>query len=270
MNDNLTILEVTPDPDRMKMAIDKDLHPHLPDISTGQLGVLVAPVRTGKSTIITNLLANEAFYKDCFDQVHIFSNTIMNDSTSRFLKELFPGTIHGEYSDAAVKRIVASQESFKDKSERPFIAIILDDFIGISRNSYIYKLSTRYRHAGIGLLLFSSQGFKEMHPLVRTNMTFALLGKNSNRNEREKISQELGNSFGTDDNFHRLCKHIWRTPYHFAYIDYTTNPPDMFDTFSTKIWENGRPLIKMKGVVPMESDSEDDDDAEKIDNEIEK
>ena len=81
-NANLTILEVQPDPDRMD--IGKELHPNLPDISSGALGLMVAPVKSGKSTIITNLLLNENFYKNCFDQVHIISNTIMNDNTSGF------------------------------------------------------------------------------------------------------------------------------------------------------------------------------------------
>jgi hypothetical protein len=268
MNNELEILEVMPDPDKMTMALNTPLHPHLPDISTGALGLMIAPVKSGKSTIITNLLANEAFYKDRFDAVHIFSNTIMNDSTSRFLKELFPGTIHGEYSDKAIKSIIAQQESYKDKKDRPFIAVILDDFVGIPRSSYIYQLASRYRHYGIGLLLFSSQVFKEVHPLVRTNMTFAILGKNSNRKEKEKICDELGNSFGDNDkNFHNLCKSVWKTPYHFAYIDYTENPPDMYDTFTTKIWEGGRPLVKMKGVEAMVSDS--DEEEEKIEDYIE-
>ena len=260
-NNNLDILEVIPDPDRMKMAIDKELHPHLPDISTGALGLMVAPVKSGKSTIITNLLANEAFYKDCFDQVHIFSNTIMNDNTSRFLKELFPGTIHGEYSDKALRSIIAQQESFTDKKDRPFIAVILDDFVGIPRSSFVYQLASRYRHYGIGLLLFSSQVFKEVHPLVRTNMTFSVLGKNSNRREKEKICEELGNSFGTDDkNFHKLCKHVWKEPYHFVYIDYTENPPDMYNCFTEKIWEGGKLLKPIKGVVNLESDSDVDEE----------
>ncbi len=261
MNNNLEILEVMPDPDRMTMALNTPLHPNLPDISTGVLMGIYAPVKSGKSTIITNLLANEAFYKDRFDQVHIFSNTIMNDSTSRFLKELFPGTIHGEYSDKALKSIIDAQDSYKDKKDRPFIAIILDDFIGIPRSSYVYKLSTHYRHKGVGLLIFSSQSFKELHPLVRTNMTHAILGKNSNRREKEKICSELGNSFGDDDkNFYNICKHVWKQPYHFVYIDYTENPPDAYDTFSTKIWENGRPLVKMKGVESMVSDSDEEEE----------
>jgi hypothetical protein len=256
-NANLTILEVQPDPDRMD--IGKELHPNLPDISSGALGLMVAPVKSGKSTIITNLLLNENFYKDCFDQVYIISNTIMNDNTSRFLKDAFPGTIFGEYSDNLIQSIIDQQLSYKNKKERPIIALILDDFIGISDRSLVYKLASRYRHYGIGLLLFSSQVFKGVPPIVRTNMTFAILGKNSNAREMSKITEELGNSFGSDKNFKYLCKHVWKTPYAFAMIDFTQNPPHMYHSFDRLIWDGTKPLEKMRNVQPT-SDAEDSED----------
>ena len=66
----------------------KPLHPHLPQPPACVL--MVSPVKTGKSTIISNLLLNPAFYgPDYFDDTFIISNTINNDLTSRFLKEHF-------------------------------------------------------------------------------------------------------------------------------------------------------------------------------------
>lgn len=258
MNTDLEIKEVIPDPDRMD--IGKELHENLPDISTGSLILQIAPVKSGKSTIITNLLLGENFYKDCFDQVHIISNTIMNDNTSRFLKESFPGTCYGEYSDSIIQSIINQQLSYKRKKDRPVIAIILDDFVGIPRNSLVYKLASRYRHYGIGMLMFSSQVFKEVHPLVRTNMTAAILGRNSNHNEMTKITEELGSSFGSDKNFKAICKHVWKEPYKFLHIDYTENPPHAYNGFTHKIWDGVRPLEKMRGVVPFDSESDTEDE----------
>ena len=257
-NGDLSIKEVVPDPDRMD--IGRVLHPNLPDISTGALGLMVAPVKSGKSTIITNLLLNHNFYRDCFDQVHIISNTIQNDNTSRFLKESFPGTVYGEYSDRIIQAIIDQQLSYKNKKDRPIIALILDDFVGIPRGSLVYKLASRYRHYGIALLMFSSQVFKEVHPLVRSNMTFSILGKNSNAREMAKITEELGNSFGSDENFKRLCKHIWKEPYAFVHIDHTQNPVHAYSSFMRKVWDGKKPLEKMKGVVAQsDSDTEEDD-----------
>ena len=54
------------------------------------LVLMCSPVKTGKSTIISKLLLNESFFgPEYFDDVHIISNTINNDVTSRFLKERF-------------------------------------------------------------------------------------------------------------------------------------------------------------------------------------
>jgi hypothetical protein len=181
----------------------------------------------------------------------------MNDNTSRFLKESFPGTVYGSYSDRTIQAIIDQQLSYKNKKDRPIIAIILDDFVGIPRNSLVYKLASRYRHYGIALLLFSSQVFKEVHPLVRSNMTFSILGKNSNAREMNKITEELGNSFGGDNNFKRICKHVWKTPYAFLHIDHTENPPTAYQSFERMVWDGRKPLEPMKGVQAT-SDSDDD------------
>ena len=66
----------------------KPLHPHLPQPCANVLHI--SPVKTGKSTIISNLLLSPEFYgQDYFDRVKIMSNTINSDDTSRFLKELY-------------------------------------------------------------------------------------------------------------------------------------------------------------------------------------
>ena len=54
MDDDLSILAIKEEGNENKLK--KKLHPNLPDISTGQVGILISPVKTGKSTIISNLL----------------------------------------------------------------------------------------------------------------------------------------------------------------------------------------------------------------------
>jgi hypothetical protein len=94
-----TILKVK-DPEQVK---DKPLHPHLPQPPACVL--LCSPIRTGKSTLISNLLLNPAFYgPEFFDSVKIISNTINNDLTSRFLREHFD--VEDHYTDDMVDRLV--------------------------------------------------------------------------------------------------------------------------------------------------------------------
>ena len=79
-NIDLDILPIKQDGTEIKLT--RPIHPHLPQIQNGQVGILISPVKTGKSTIISNLLLNPNFYKDQFDMVYIISNTINNDRTS--------------------------------------------------------------------------------------------------------------------------------------------------------------------------------------------
>ena len=91
-----TILPVKPpSPRPTKM---KPPHPHLPNVEGhggGSLLLMISPVRTGKSTLISNMLLREDFYdaQERFDQVNIISNTIANDVTSRYLLKRLMGIV---------------------------------------------------------------------------------------------------------------------------------------------------------------------------------
>eukprot|EP01052_Picozoa_sp_SAG31_P014644 SAG31_NODE_918_length_11020_cov_14.801392_2_plen_104_part_00 len=68
--------------------------------------------KTGKSTIISNLLLNESFFgPEYFDDVHIISNTINNDVTSRFLKERF--NVEDTYNDEIFSKLLEKQKSYE-------------------------------------------------------------------------------------------------------------------------------------------------------------
>jgi hypothetical protein len=137
--------------------------------------MMISPVKTGKSTIISNLLLNDNFYgPEYFDSVHIVSNTINNDLTSRFLAERFD--VEDNYNDELIHNLVKKQESFA-KKDQPEVALILDDVLGsIKRNSEVNMLATRFRHYNIKLLLFSSQVFRFVSNVIRANCTNLIVG----------------------------------------------------------------------------------------------
>lgn len=236
MNDkDLTILPVKPSGDEKKLK--KPIHPNLPNIATGQLGVMISPVKTGKSTVISNLLLSPNFYRDQFDIVYVISNTIHNDQTSRFLKEAFPETVFDEYNDDIIKNIITYQKSFA-KKDQPFIALILDDFLGIKSKSMIYHLATRFRHYNIGLLMFASQLFRGLPPVLRQNATFAIIGgPNPSDFEVDKMAEEYGAIYKGADNFKRLYKEATNKRYNFLYLDLQSNPTLAYRNFNELIFK---------------------------------
>ena len=107
---NLKILRVQ-DPKDFKV---KPLHENLPQLPA--LVLMISPVKTGKSTIISNLLLNESFYgPDFFENVHIISNTINNDLTSRFLAERFD--VEDNYNDEMIVNLLETQKSYEKKDQ---------------------------------------------------------------------------------------------------------------------------------------------------------
>ena len=241
MND-LTILPIRESGNEQKLK--RPIHPNLPNIATGQLGIMISPVKSGKSTIISNLLLSPSFYRDQFDIVYIISNTIHNDQTSRFLKEQFPETIFDKYSDETINNIITYQKSFP-KDKQPFIALILDDFLGIRGNSMIYHLASRFRHYNIGLLLMASQLFRGLPPVLRANATFVILGSpNASEFELMKMAEEYGGAFGGEKHFLQLYKEATPNRYDFLYLDLSSNPPNAYSNFTRQIFPTRRSKLK--------------------------
>tara|TARA_R110000822_G_scaffold7668_6_gene31286 strand:- start:114 stop:887 length:774 start_codon:yes stop_codon:yes gene_type:complete len=220
-------------------------HPHLPQVDCGVAGggsllLMISPVKTGKSTIISNLLLSDHCYgQDFFDDVQIISNTIKNDVTSRFLNKAF--NVFDYYDDSIIDGIVARQKSF-EKEDQPEMAIILDDCLGsIKRESRINHLCSRYRHFNIKLLVISSQKFKgSVSPIIRANATDIIIGSPfPNQKELEAVAEEYGDLFGGKENWLRLYRKATPNKYDFCYMSIQDNPPIMYSNFEKVIATGG-------------------------------
>jgi hypothetical protein len=228
------------DPPKEKI---KPLHPNLPEPPA--LLLMISPIRTGKSTIISNLLLNSNFYgQDYFDDTIVISPTIYNDKTSRFLKKSC--SCYDEYSDELLDEILSEQKSYDDLSLRPEIALILDDVIGIFKGSNgrepkINSLASRFRHYGIRLLLMSSQNYRKVSPVIRSNATHMIIGSPfPNNRELGKIAEEMGDQFGGADNFLKIYHTATPKKYDFLYLNLTENPPQAWHNFEKMIAVGGQ------------------------------
>ena len=224
------------DPPKEKI---KPLHPHLPQPPA--LLLMISPIRTGKSTIINNLLLNSQFFgQDFFDEVMCISPTIYNDKTSRFLKKAFD--CYDEYDDSIIDGLIAKQEGFEDPQDRPDVALILDDIIGvIRREARINHLASRFRHYNIKLLLMSSQNYRKVSPIIRSNCTNMIIGSPfPNMKELGKIAEEIGDQFSGADNFLKIYYTATPEKYDFLYLDLQSNPPLAYRNFDEVIAVGGQ------------------------------
>tara|TARA_R110000787_G_scaffold74228_3_gene165135 strand:- start:475 stop:1344 length:870 start_codon:yes stop_codon:yes gene_type:complete len=224
------------DPPKEKI---KPLHPHLPQPPA--LLLMISPIRTGKSTIINNLLLNSSFFgQDFFDEVMCISPTIYNDKTSRFLKKAFD--CYDEYDDSIIDNLVAKQEGYEDPADRPDVAVILDDIIGvIRREARINHLASRFRHYNIKLLLMSSQNYRKVSPVIRSNCTNMIIGSPfPNMKELGKIAEEIGDQFSGADNFLKIYYMATPNKYDFLYLDLQSNPPLAYRNFDEVIAVGGQ------------------------------
>ena len=227
-----------------------EVHPHLPQINGfggGACVLLVAPIKCGKSTLISNMLLNSDFYdaQDRFDSTHIISNTIANDVTSRFLKEAFD--TYDQYNDNIIDGLVERQKTFK-KEDQPEIAVIIDDCLGsIKREGRVNHLASRFRHFNIKLLIISSQNFRAVSPIIRQNATNVIIGSPfPNRKELLKVAEEYGDLFGGPERFIALYKKGTPDRYNFIHMDLQENPPIMYRNFDEVLAVGDRPTESVK------------------------
>lgn len=238
------------------------VHPHLPQVEGfggGALVLMISPIRTGKSTIVSNLLLNEDFYnaQERFSDTIVISNTIANDITSRYVRQAF--TTFDNYDDSIVDGIIKKQNSYESKEDMPDIAVILDDCLGsIKREASINHLSSRFRHYNIRLLLFSSQKFTgAVSPVIRANATNVIIGSPfPNQKELSRIAEEYGDQFGGEKKFLEIYKKATPNRFDFLHLDLQSNPPKAYHNFETLIAEGEN--IKESGGANMVYSSDED------------
>jgi len=239
MNNILNSLEILPI-QTQNQNNNVQYNPVLPDINNGSILMLVAPPKSGKSVNICSMILRKSFYKDKFDTIYIFSTTISNgDNSTRFLLEYDRVKIYNKYSDEALQNILNFQASF-DKKNMPRISIIFDDFLSfpnIKKTSLMFTLASMYRHYGVKFLVYSTQIFRGVPPIVRQSLDYLIMYSNGNQKEVLKIYDEVGSRFGSFRQFIKLLNQATKDKYNFLYLDLYHRPALAYKNFTQLIYE---------------------------------
>jgi hypothetical protein len=229
----------------------EELHPHLPQVGGfggGSLTLLIGAVKTGKSTLLSNLFLNDNFYgQDLFDYVKIMSNTISNDITSRYMKEAYD--VDDYYDDAIIHGILENQKKY-EKHEQPKIAIICDDLLGsVPRSGLLWQLCSRYRHYNIRSLCISSQNYRMVNNIARQNcQNLIITSPFPNYKEMMKIAEEFGDVVGGQKQFLAIYKYATPDRYDFLHMDLQSNPVKCYKNFSELVAEGQTTYFDMGSV----------------------
>ena len=221
------------DPPKQK---SKYLDPAVPQCPA--LVLMVMPCKCGKTTQLCNYFLSPDFYgQDFFDNVKIISTTINNDSTARFLRQAFDCEDH--YDDSMIHKIVKSQKSYGEVDDMPNIALCIDDCLG-EKTTALDNLASRRRHVNIGLMCVSTQLFRKVSPTIRANATNVIIGKLTNEQELDKLSEEYSGLFydgvDADANFRPLYKEATKQKYDTLHLNLQENPSEAWISYDKKIW----------------------------------
>tara|TARA_R110000787_G_scaffold12824_3_gene41040 strand:+ start:214 stop:906 length:693 start_codon:yes stop_codon:yes gene_type:complete len=222
---------------KVKDELDNDkfagVHENLP--TPPALVLIIGSVRTGKSNLLVNLFCNPAFYKDKFDIVRIVSTTLHSDTKGKILDKFFNCSDH--YEDSIINDIKKSQGAYKDKSERPTYALVLDDVLtkDFSKSNEVSFFATRFRHY-IDMYVIATQTFRAVSGLIRNNATDIIIARQQNDLELKKISEEYSGLVGGEETFMKLYNLVHDEKYQLMYIKASENPVKVFKNFEVQIY----------------------------------
>jgi hypothetical protein len=110
--------------------------------------------------------------------------------------------------------MILTQCMTDQEKDQQRMLIVVDDCVGYMGKA-LEKLSSKYRHYGISLIV-SSQQFRMIPPTVRTCAGYWVLFRTYNEKEVAKMDEEFSGQFGK---FLQAYRRATEEKYHFLYID---------------------------------------------------
>lgn len=189
------------------------------------LSVLVGHVASGKSTMLFNLInMTEPIFKG---NVILISPTMLNDPIQRKMIEDDMILEHYDYfNNDLMKHIL---DAIKEDKDEKYL-IVFDDILSMTPkhmtkegrwwNSYISQYRHR-PHEGQVSLLFAVQYFKDLSPVIRSNLSYLfLLGVHSEKHIKQYAEELSAATGGTEESFYKVYHEAKQGKFDFLLLDF--------------------------------------------------
>ena len=198
------------------------------DICTGSVILMVGKRKTGKSSLVTDLMANMA---DKFSYGIAFCPT---EDSSRSLQKFMPRTcIFSDYREDKVEALMAMQRRYwaRPKGGRE-VFILMDDVTfdkGIWRSRTMRELAMNGRHRHVTLLI-CCQFLFDLPPDIRSQIDIVFALRENVHSNKEKLFKNFWGFFDNYGQFSETMDSLTR--------DYGAIVYDASQSSSTKVEEN--------------------------------
>ena len=236
MNKDIEIKDLSNNKNKKKR---KPIHSDLPQIPLSL--AVVGPSRCGKSNLVRNILMNPNYYKNMFDYIFIFCQSIefngdYDDIKSKSYEELenynpnskkkhkLVVNKYDHFDQEIIAQILEEQANIirqYGQKRSPEILMLYDDVIddpSFLNSNLLKSISTRGRHMNISVII-SSQKLSLINTTIRANLTSIILFCPATMSEVDFFI-EANVSKSQRKQFMECCKKVWETPYQFIMIDY--------------------------------------------------
>lgn len=195
--------------------------------------ILIAPVKSGKSVLIANLLYR--FYRGVFDEILFFSSTVMNDKTYESNVKIDDDIIKF-HSD--LERTEAMLEAYHklrmEENDNKRVLIVLDDMLGFLKKGF-GNLCTRYRQPNISIMV-TTQNFRGLPRSCRYNAMGYIFFKSHNKKEKEAINEELADVF-PEGVFEKAYNEATNKKYNFLYCN-LQDGKELYHNFTDQLYKD--------------------------------
>lgn len=178
---------------------------------------ILAPVKSGKTTTIVNIVLNPALYRKAWSRVYLVSPTARVDETFAPLIGDPAATAHVPASPKEFEAAISSVITAVGEGDEPSVLVVDDCVNLIGASSVFLGLCTRYRHLKLSIIV-ATQYFKALPPVVRSNTSMFLVFRLTNEKELMAWLEEEAGNFPPRE-LEAAYRAITKHKYHFLRVD---------------------------------------------------